>query len=76
MLRVGQATDRLHRVGGLLLLRGTGRVRVGVCWELNPEPNIVNCARGSAIGIGMCVERAEGLLDFEIVGVLDPARGG
>ena len=28
MFRVGQATDGLHRVWGLLLLRGTGRVRV------------------------------------------------
>ena len=28
MLRVGQATNGLHRVGGLLLLRGTDRVRV------------------------------------------------
>ena len=25
-------------------------------WELNPEPNIVNCARGSAMGIEMWFE--------------------
>jgi hypothetical protein len=40
----------------------------GVCWELNLEPDIINCARRSAIGIGMCVERVEGLLNFKIVG--------
>jgi hypothetical protein len=46
----------------------------GVCWELNLEPDIINCARRSAIGIGMCVERVEGLLNFKIVGVLDPRQ--
>ena len=35
--------------------------------ELNSGLSVRNCARGSATGIRMCAERAEGLLDLEIV---------